>query len=210
MVSTEDKTGATTAICGYSVEEYCEKAKEFHGGHLAPGMIIAGFMVDLACRNLPEGTLFDVICETSSCIPDAVQILTPCTVGNQWMKIIDVGRYAMTFYDKYSGTGVRVHLAREKMDDWPAVKEWYFKLKPKPEQDKEILVKQIIDAGAGILSVEKISVSSGFLQKDKGKTIGVCPVCNEAYRSNEGAICPACKTDCLPYILENRQVKSPS
>jgi formylmethanofuran dehydrogenase subunit E len=141
-------------------------------------MVIAGFMVDLACRNLPEGSLFEVICETASCIPDAVQILHPCTIGNQWMKIIDTGRYAMIFYDKYTGEGVRVSLDIEKLQNYPAVNEWHLKLKPKHEQDKEALMKAILEAGTDILALRKIKVSSEFLGKSS-KTVGICPVCGE-------------------------------
>ncbi len=187
----------TQTIRGLTIEEYCEKAREFHGGHLAPGMLIAGFMVDLACRNIPEGTLFEVICETASCIPDAVQILTPCTIGNQWMKIIDTGRYALIFYDKYTGEGVRVSLDIEKLRKYPAVNEWHLKLKPKHQQDKEALMKAIIGAGTDILALRKIIVSPEFLGRTS-KTVGICPVCGETFRSNEGKICPACRNSILP------------
>jgi formylmethanofuran dehydrogenase subunit E len=195
-------------ICGYTIEEYLEKAKEFHGGHLAPGVIIAGFMVDLATRNLPKDILYEVICETSACLPDAVQVLTPCTAGNQWMKIIDVGRFAMTFYDKYTGEGVRVNLDTAKLGKWPALKEWFLKLKPKKEQDTELIIKEILEAGTDILEIRKVSLSPEFMVKRKKKTIGVCPICNEAFRSNEGDVCPACKKKSLPYASEVATVKT--
>jgi len=34
-------------ICAYSFEEYLNMVKSFHGS-LAPGLVIGGFMVDLA------------------------------------------------------------------------------------------------------------------------------------------------------------------
>jgi len=187
-------------ICGLSIDEYCLKAKEFHGGNLAPGLIIGGFMVDLAYRNLPENILFEVICETAGCIPDAVQLLTPCTAGNQWMHIMDVGRYAMSFYDKYSGEGVRVRLDTSKVEKWPAINEWFFKLKPKDKQDMQEILKQAIEAGASILDIEKVKIQPGYLGKKKKKSVSICPVCNEAFPSDEGTLCPACRDGCLPYI----------
>ncbi len=43
-------------------------------------------------RNLPPDILFNSLCETNKCLPDAVQLLTPCTVGNGWLKVrIGVG-----------------------------------------------------------------------------------------------------------------------
>jgi len=92
---------------GVKPECYLEMVKAFHG-HVAPGMIFAGLMVDLAYRNLPPGEFFDAVCETRACLPDAIQILTPCTVGNGWLRIVDIGRFALSFYEKYTGDGVRV------------------------------------------------------------------------------------------------------
>jgi formylmethanofuran dehydrogenase subunit E len=193
-------------ICGLGIDEYCAKVKEFHGGNLAPGLIIAGFMVDLACRNLPQNILFEVICETAGCIPDAVQLLTPCTTGNQWMHVLDVGRYAMSFYDKYSGEGVRVHLNTSKLEKWPAVNEWFFKLKPKDKQDTPEIMKQAIEAGTSILDIEKVTVTPEFLGRRKKESVGICPICNEAFPSDEGTICAACRDGCLPYITETEQI----
>jgi len=77
-------------ICTYTYEEYLHLVKSFHGS-LAPGLIIGGFIVDLALKHLPEGEFFDAICETPVCLPDAVQILTPCTIGNGWLTVLDLG-----------------------------------------------------------------------------------------------------------------------
>jgi hypothetical protein len=57
-----------------------ERVKAFHG-YDAPGIIIGGFMVDLAYRHLPEGGLLDALSETPKCWPDAIQ--------HQMVKIAD-------------------------------------------------------------------------------------------------------------------------
>jgi formylmethanofuran dehydrogenase subunit E len=189
-------------IRSLTYEEYASRIREFHG-NLAPGVVLAGFMVDYACRHLPEGTLFDAICETTACLPDAVQLLTPCSIGNQWMKIIDVGRYALTLYDKYTGEGVRVFLDHRKMDRWPAIKAWYLKQKPKQEQDRQNLTEQIKEAGTGIFGLEKIRVSPDYMRK-LSKTIAICPVCHEAYRAEDGKTCPACQGGKLPYRTSDK------
>lgn len=195
-------------ICGIGIDQYCAKVKEFHGGNLAPGLIIAGFMVDLACRNLPENILFEAICETAGCIPDAVQLLTPCTTGNQWMHVMDVGRYAMSFYDKYSGEGVRVHLNTYKLEKWPVLKEWFFRLKPKEEQNTQELLKQAIEAGTSILDIEKVIITPEFLGRKKKESVGICPICNEAFSFDEGTVCLACRDGCLPYITEMEHIST--
>ncbi|HNQ47588.1 MAG TPA: formylmethanofuran dehydrogenase subunit E family protein [Syntrophorhabdus sp.] len=58
-------------VLEYTFEEYTEIVKKFHGA-AAPGVLIGGFMVDAAIRNLPDGILYDAICETKSCLPDAI------------------------------------------------------------------------------------------------------------------------------------------
>jgi formylmethanofuran dehydrogenase subunit E len=63
----------------YSYDEYIHLVKSFHG-NMAPGLIIGGFMVNLAMKSLPPGEFYDAICETAVCLPDSVQLLTPCTM----------------------------------------------------------------------------------------------------------------------------------
>lgn len=62
------------AILSHSFEEYARMVEAFHG-NTAPGLMVGGFMVDLALKNLPQDGLYDVICETVNCLPDAVQLL---------------------------------------------------------------------------------------------------------------------------------------
>jgi formylmethanofuran dehydrogenase subunit E len=40
-------------ICTHSYEEYLQLVESFHG-NLAPGMIIGGFIADLALKHLQE------------------------------------------------------------------------------------------------------------------------------------------------------------
>jgi len=175
----------------YSFDEYIHLVKSFHG-HVAPGMIIGGIMVDMALNNTPAGEFFDALCETESCLPDAVQLLTPCTVGNGWLRIANVGRYAVTLYEKYKGEGIRVYLDSSKLDAWPGIKEWFFKLKPKKEQDSKALFQQIRDAGTNLYSLQKVRVQPQFLEKRSKGIIAVCPLCGEAYPSKDGEVCRAC------------------
>jgi len=184
-------------ICTYSYEEYLGMVKSFHG-NLAPGLIIGGFIVDLAKKYLPEGTLFDVVCETPACLPDAVQILTPCTIGNGWLSIVNFGRFAVTLYEKYSGKGVRVYLDTEKLNNWPQIRDWYLKKKPKNEQNLDLLIAQIKEAGHGLLGVQQVQVEPGKVRRNKMGPVGICPVCGEAYPSKDGGICRNCQGE-TPY-----------
>jgi formylmethanofuran dehydrogenase subunit E len=179
-------------IAAYSYDEYVHLVKSFHGS-LAPGLIIGGFIVDLALKNLPEGEFFDAICETSVCLPDAVQLLTPCTIGNGWLKIFDVGRFAVTLYEKEKGAGIRVYLDSEKLKPWPEFHAWYFKLKKKKEQDFELLMSQIKDAGSSVLSMQPVRVKPELTVKRSLGPTAVCPACGESYPIRDGASCLNCQ-----------------
>lgn len=185
-------------ICTYSYEEYLHLVKSFHG-NLAPGLIIGGFIVDLAMKNLPEGEFFDALCETPVCLPDAVQILTPCTIGNGWLSIADFGRFAVTLYEKYNGAGVRVYLDPEKLEAWPEVRDWYLKKKKKHEQDSEALLAQIKEAGHRMLGIQRVRVDAVKIRRKKMGPVGICPVCGEAYPLKDGPRCRPCSGE-SPFI----------
>jgi len=187
-------------IRSYTFEEFVERVRAFHT-FAAPGVLIGGFMVDLAYRHLPEEGLFDAIAETPKCLPDAIQLLTPCTVGNGWLTVLKLGRYALTLYDKRTGEGIRVFLDPAKIEPWSEIKNWFFKLKPKKEQDDQLLMKQIKEAGASICGIQQVRVAGRILEKEHRVGFAVCPRCKESYPIGDGALCLACQ-DVTPYLVE--------
>ena len=193
----KNTTSSEITICGHTYDEYVEMIKTFNG-HVAPGMVLGGFMVDLACRNLPQGEFFDAICETRACLPDAIQILTPCTVGNGWLRIANLGRFALSLFEKYTGNGIRVYLDSQKLDDWPEIKAFFFKLKPKKEQDSEVLMTEVNLAHTSILGVQKVLVDLDSLQSPHRGAFAVCPSCGESYPEDDGEICLGCQGE-APY-----------
>jgi formylmethanofuran dehydrogenase subunit E len=193
----------------YSVEDYMHLVKSFHG-NIAPGIIIGGFMVDLAVKSLPEGILFDAVCETSACLPDAVQLLTPCTIGNGCLKVVEFGRYALCLYDKYQGHGIRVLVDTEKLEQWPEIKTWFLKLKPIKEQDSKILRDGIINAGLDILSIQYVKVKNMLIGKTGNGAIALCPECNEAYPIKDGSVCLSCQGNNLYCRYSHAQNDMPS
>jgi len=160
MFMPQDSSAAQSAgpvIGPYTFDEFIEAAGRFHG-YAAPGLLLGGFMVHEARQHIPEGVLFDAISETAWCLPDAVQMLTPCTVGNGWMRIFNLGLYAVSLYDKFTGKGVRVAVETHLLEPYPTIKEWLFKLKPKKEQDSDRLREEIRVGGASVCSVTEISL----------------------------------------------------
>ncbi len=176
----------------YTVDQYIEALTEFHG-NFAPGLLIGGFMVAAAIPRVAHYEFFDAICESPACLPDAVQMLTPCTIGNGWLKIIDTGRFAITLYDKKSGEGIRVSMDAEKLEGYPEIKNWFFRMTPKREQDREALINQIRAAGSDIFSIRDVTVSPCLLGKHAGGKIALCESCGEAYPEEDGILCRACQ-----------------
>ncbi|MEW6658695.1 MAG: FmdE family protein [Thermodesulfobacteriota bacterium] len=187
----------------YSFDEFLELVKSFHG-YPAPGVVIGGVMADLARRHLPPDVFFDAVVETRNCLPDAVQLLTPCTTGNGWLKVVNLGRFALSLYDKYQGEGVRVFLDPAKVAPWSEIGAWYLKLRPKKEQESGLLLEQIREAGTGILGWGRVKVRPQFLQKRHRGRIVICPWCREAYPAQDGGICRGCQGD-APYLNEGRE-----
>jgi formylmethanofuran dehydrogenase subunit E len=184
----------------YTFEEFKQKAQEFHG-YPAPGLLLGGYMVELARSLLPPGTLFEALVETPKCLPDAVQLLTPLSVGNNWMKIVNLGRWALTLYDKYTGKGYRVFLDPSKTTDWPELRGWLLKEKAKKDQDADRLLDEIRHAGATVCSVQSVTVSERVRTKPHMGAVGLCPLCSEPYPVKDGAICRGCQGE-APYQLD--------
>jgi formylmethanofuran dehydrogenase subunit E len=196
-------------ICSYTYEEYVDLLTSFHG-NTAPGLLIGGFMVDLARRQLPAEGFYDAICETPACLPDAIQLLTPCTVGYGWLKIINLGRYALSLYEKYGGEGVRVYVDPEKLKAWPEIYNWFFKLTPKKDQDLNLLLRTIKEAGASYCGIQTVKLKPRFIKIVHRRGFTVCALCGESYPLDDGGICRACQGE-LPYLeTESQEDKGPA
>ncbi|WP_027184058.1 FmdE family protein [Desulfovibrio inopinatus] len=191
----------------YSADQYIDLITRFHS-YPAPGLIVGGFMVELAKRHMPEGVLYDAVAETSSCLPDAIQLLTPCTAGNNWLKIVDLGRYAMTLFNKHTGEGVRVHLDQAKLGGYDEYRVWYFKEKHKKDQNSSKLRRQIFEAGESVLTVTPVRVLDRYVGKVSKGGIGVCPICNEAYPVRHGPVCLGCSGQAPTFSTEPSKASS--
>ena len=56
------------------------------------------------------------------------------------------------------------------------------------------------DAGPSICRVDRVRVSSRFLEKTHRGSMTVCPRCNEAYPLADGTMCLGCQ-DKSPYVV---------
>ena len=183
----------------YTFEEFKTLAAAFHG-YSAPGLLLGGYMVAMAKRALPPETLFEAVVETKKCLPDAVQLLTLCSTGNNWMKVVNLGKYALSLFDKRTGEGFRVHVAIGKLDAFPEIKAWLLKQKAKRDQDTARLFREIESAGDSICAMAPVRMRATFLRHAHMGNIGICPQCGEAYPSEDGPVCRGCQGE-APYTV---------
>jgi formylmethanofuran dehydrogenase subunit E len=178
-------------VCGRSYEDFLTTIRNFHGW-IAPGVVIGGFMVDMAQEHIGPDVEADAIVETIRCLPDAIQLFTPCTYGNGWMKVVDWDKFALTLYDKKTLEGVRVWLDLEKSKRFPDIYNWYMRLAPKKDLPLDVLLKSIEVAGRHVLSSFPVQVVRYHGKIKKGR-IEICSGCGEAYPASQGERCLACQ-----------------
>lgn len=183
-------TGVGARICGYTKERMLKEIEAFHG-FVAPGLVIGAIMVDWIQERLGPMVEADAVVETYHCLPDAVQIFTPCTIGNGWLKILDWDQFAMTLYDRFTLKGYRVWLDPGKLKAAPPVHDWYMRTRLKKDLSRDVLIPAILNAGRNILSLLPVEMIRFYTRKKKGD-IGVCPKCGEAYAKTAGDQCASC------------------
>ncbi|MFZ1127192.1 FmdE family protein [Methanoregula sp.] len=174
---------ARIKACGVSepVSTYLSRCAQFHSSP-APGLLIGAFMVDYALELLgaqPGEKLFSV-CETPKCLPDAPQVIAHATTGNGRLKVVPIGRFALTMNrasDKPTTDGIRVYVDPQKIRQFPVIDIWFAN---SPTFNKHTmgtnLQEQIFRAGRKILSYEKVRVPVKIKEAWQPVT---CPTCGE-------------------------------
>lgn len=179
-------------VCNMNLSRYISEVKAFHG-YAAPGMVLGGFMVDLALSRFPQGVPLDALCETSKCLPDAIQLLTPCTVGNGWLRILNLGRFALSFFDKKGGEGTRVFVEPTRLGHWPLIRDWFLKVGPKEKRDLGELLELLCEVGPRLLGVQRVRIQPGFLKVRRHRQFTLCSRCGESYPADDGPVCLGCQ-----------------
>lgn len=98
------------------MENTLKELISFRGG-AEPGVAYGLKMVQAAkdflkIRDLKKADLY-VIIESSRCLPDAIEFLTGCTIGNGRLIIKDYGKMAASFIDLNTKRAVRVTIVPE-------------------------------------------------------------------------------------------------
>ena len=144
-------------------------------------------MVDLAKEVLGPRNLIDAVVETKACLPDAIQLMTPCSYGNGWMRVKDWGKVALTLYDKYELDGVRICVNLEEIKKYPLIEQWLMRT---GDVDKKEVVKKVMMAGRDILSWQRVRVAP--YRKVKKAPLVVCSSCGETHPATNGDLCVRC------------------
>jgi len=178
------------------IKDAINRCVEFHTSP-APGVLIGAFMVDYAMELLgvtPDQKIYGV-CETPKCLPDALQAIAHCTTGNNRLKVVPIGKFALTLNAATTGStadAIRVYVDLKKLKKFPVIDIWYAN---SPEYDKATMDKslqmEIFHAGRQILSFEHVSIKVTGKRDWNSVT---CPYCGETVPDYliEGDHCGAC------------------
>ncbi len=181
-----------------SRDDFIEAARNFHGS-VSPGLMIGASMVQLALHFMGGSQHFHALCETCRDLPDAVQLLTPCTAGNGRLHILELGRLAVTLFRYPEGKGIRVYLDVAKSSGWPHIRRWASRKESCEEKDLVRLEHEIRRAGISILSASPVQLQDVFLQEKNRDELIRCICCGEPHPAGMGPLCRACSGG-SPYL----------
>lgn len=160
------------------------EVESFHCAR-APGIVVGALMLDTALTKVKESEELAIVVETFSCLPDAVQILTPCTTGNGGLKVYDWGKFALTAYDKGLLKGVRTYVVHDTVAEWPLINQWF---NPSGinsgSPDFNTITEEFFKARADLIGIQEVTIvlDDGYV---KNKKTGICEKC--------GDLCSACQ-----------------
>ncbi|MEM3440626.1 MAG: FmdE family protein, partial [Candidatus Bathyarchaeia archaeon] len=106
-------------------ETLFERAREFHG-HICPFVVLGLRASEIAMERLgvrkggEEETVGEeilAIVECNNCFSDGVQIATGCTLGNNCLIYLDIGKNAVTLVKRTNWEGIRVYIDSEKLKE---------------------------------------------------------------------------------------------
>ena len=186
-----------------------EKVIAFHTKR-APGIAISVEMVNQAKERLGDVPKLCAIAETRACLPDSIQYLLGCTIGNGNLKVLEsLGRFALTLYDRQSGKGVRIYVDQNKID-----KEKYSELYkffrrdrapevknfgPERKTSNALVIQQLVDCGRNIFTLEDVVIND--TKKPPMLDCGICEKCCESFlkAKPEDKLCQYCSGELAYY-----------
>jgi formylmethanofuran dehydrogenase subunit E len=179
-------------ICGLDFDQFIFDMEDFHGAR-APGIVVGALMLDTALARVPDTPDLVVAVETMTCLPDAVQVLTSCTIGNGRLKVYDWGKYALSAYNRQMLKGVRTWVVAETVAKWPSIDAWFNPSRragDRPPFDE--LADAFFRARSELIEVRDVRIVAEAAALPKKQT-AICKNCGESYSLHCGALCSACQ-----------------
>lgn len=186
-----------------------EKVYAFHTRR-APGIPISVEMVNLALKSLGEAKKLCAIAETRTCLPDSIQFITGCTIGNGDLKVLDqIGRFALTLYDrKNGGKGIRIFVDQKKINSEKTPELYRFFMRQRSDEVKaggearkasaKLIVEEFLSVNRDIFTLELVRVKD--TKKPPLNPCFVCENCGESFviKEPDDKLCLNC-SDSLKY-----------
>ncbi|MBP7633020.1 hypothetical protein KBA41_02535 [Candidatus Ozemobacteraceae bacterium] len=193
-------------------EQAVERVYAFHTKR-APGIYIGVAMVQYAVEALgaENREKLNAVCETSTCLPDCLQVLVGCTVGVRYLKLREeIGRYAFTLFNRNTGEGVRVFIDLDKIesDETPELYRFFYRTRHVPDnRSREESAKKVVEefsrVGRRILGLQRVQL----LKYGKEEILPAkrCPTCRESFlaRSEAQETCDVCSGASAYYTLKH-------
>lgn len=179
-------------ILGEPVEDFFVRMEEFHG-YRSPGILVGSLMLEADLQRIGHVPYLNVVTETVVCLPDAVQLLTPCTYGNGFLQVLDWGKFALTAYDRDSLDGARAWLNHDLLTDYPLINSWFERTGHKREKPPfSELAEEILSTGPELIRCQEVKLLHP-LKNRRPMPTGRCSKCGESYTLHHGSRCPACQ-----------------
>ncbi len=205
-----------------------EKAQDLHG-EFCPGIVLGTRMCMIAMEQLRMDTRKDnenlvVYVEIDRCLPDAIQAVTGCSLGNRRLKYSDYGKFIATFVDISSGRAVRVSALDDKLNSsqgfWTWLENIMISTKPgnlTPQKEEIEFAAQLMEEIplGDLLLMEEIHFEvpendiPGFIEH-----VAVCSVCGEhvmdwkEFNVDGRTICRSCTAKEVKFIVNESYSES--
>ena len=181
----------TVKLCGIAYEDFLIEMEAFHG-HRSPGVLLGGLMLNRTLEELESTPYLNVVCETVICLPDAIQMLTPCTFGNGFLQVLDWGKFALTAYDRQTLSGTRGWLNPDRLEEYPLIHKWFERTgQPREKPPFDLLAEEMLTAVPQLIVCRPVSLYRALKDPNPIPT-GPCPKCSESYPLHLGRACPSC------------------
>jgi formylmethanofuran dehydrogenase subunit E len=125
-------------------------------------------------------------------VPDPFQILAGATIGNNGLKINNLGKMAVTVNKQAPEgmkgiIGIRIYLDPEKTKDYPKLHAWYLNTE---KLHHEEVVPVLLEAGDNVYSWKTVDLEVPVRKK---KRIQCCKKCGEMFvQHDDELLCGGC------------------